>query len=150
MIEIMKFNVEKLKELARPMNEKEQNAMNFRQENADWLRLSAEIALKIRKILRQKEISQVQFASKLGVTPAQVSKYLSGEVNFELKTISKLQSVLEENLIDVNLSNYTETSIEQRLTTHVVVMAYSNKSMPVRSYSKIGEELCFKNQKLIS
>ena len=85
MIEIMKFNVEKLKELARPMNEKEQNAMNFRQENADWLRLSAEIALKIRKILRQKEISQVQFASKLGVTPAQVSKYLSGEVNFELK-----------------------------------------------------------------
>jgi len=146
----MKFNVEKLKELARPMNEKEQNAMNFRQENADWLRLSAEIALKIRKILRQKEISQVQFASKLGVTPAQVSKYLSGEVNFELKTISKLQSVLEENLIDVNLSNYTETSIEQRLTTHVVVMAYSNKSMPVRSYSKIGEELCFKNQKLIS
>ena len=150
MIEIMKFNVEKLKELARPMNEKEQNAMNFRQENADWLRLSAEIALKIRKILRQKEISQVQFASKLGVTPAQVSKYLSGEVNFELKTISKLQSVLEENLIDVNLSNYTETSIEQRLTTHVVVMAYYNKSMPVRSYSKIGEELCFKNQKLIS
>ena len=146
----MKFNVEKLKELARPMNEKEQNAMNFRQENADWLRLSAEIALKIRKILRQKEISQVQFASKLGVTPAQVSKYLSGEVNFELKTISKLQSVLEENLIDVNLSNYTDTSIEQRLTTHVVVMAYSNKSKPVRSYSKIGEELCFKNQKLIS
>ena len=146
----MILNVEKLKELARPMNEKEQNAMNFRQENADWLRLSAEIALKIRKILRQKEISQVQFASKLGVTPAQVSKYLSGEVNFELKTISKLQSVLEENLIDVNLSNYTETSIEQRLTTHVVVMAYSNKSMPVRSYSKIGEELCFKNQKLIS
>ena len=100
----MKFNAERLKSIAQPMTDEERAKMNYRIGNADWLRMSAAIALKIRKILRSQNISQVEFASRMKVTPAQVSKLLSGKVNFELKTISKLQSVLGESIIDIDLS----------------------------------------------
>lgn len=145
----MKFNVEKLKEIARPMTTEEKAAMDFRCENADWLRLSAKIALKIRKVLRQKGITQVQLASKLGVTPAQISKYLSGKVNFELKTIAKIQSILEENIMEINLSDKPTACTEQRLTTQVLLVAYSDKSIPVVSNPRIDAESCFRNYKII-
>lgn len=145
----MKFNVEKLKEIARPMITEEKAAMDFRCENADWLRLSAKIALKIRKVLRQKGITQVQFASKLGVTPAQISKYLSGKVNFELKTIAKIQSILEENIMEINLSEKPKDCVEQSLTAQVLLVACSDKSIPVVSNPRIGAESCFRNYKII-
>lgn len=145
----MKFNVEKLKEIARPMNAEEQAAMDFRSENADWLRLSAQIALKIRKVIRQKGMSQAQLASELGVTPAQVSKYLSGKINFELKTIAKFQSVLGESIMEINLSDKPKNFAEQRLKTQVLVVAYSDKSNPVTSYPQIGTESYFSKFKIL-
>ncbi|MCM1140266.1 MAG: helix-turn-helix domain-containing protein [Muribaculum sp.] len=90
----MKFNVEKLKAVARPMTQEERAAMDYRAENADWLQLSATIALKIRKLLRQKGMTQVDLADRLGVTPPQVSKLLSGKINFELKTLVSIQKAL--------------------------------------------------------
>lgn len=145
----MQFNVEKLKEIARPMNAEEQAAMDYRCENADWLRLSVQIALKVRKVIRKKGMSQAQLASELGVTRAQISKYLSGKVNFELKTIAKLQSVLHEDIMEVNLSDSPKNYAEQRLTTQVLVMAYTDKSAPVVSYPQIGAESYFHNFKII-
>lgn len=145
----MKFNVEKLKEIARPLTSEEKAAMDFRCENADWLRLSAKIALKIRKVLRQKNITQVQLATKLGVSPAQISKYLSGKVNFELKTISKIQSLLEEDILEINLSDKQCSHAQQRLTTQVLLVAYSDKSSPIVSNPRIGAESCFRNYKII-
>lgn len=111
----MKFNAEKLKSIAQPMSDEERAKMNYRIENANWLRMSATIALKIRKILRSQNISQVEFASRMGVTPAQISKLLSGKVNFELKTISKLQTILGEPIIDIDLSVKPKNEIEQTL-----------------------------------
>lgn len=83
----MKFNVEKLKAEARPMNQEEKAAMVYRANNAEWLQLSATIALKIRKLMRQQGMTQIELASRLGVTPPQVSRLLSGKINFELKTL---------------------------------------------------------------
>lgn len=117
------------------MNAEENAAMNFRTENADWLRLSARIALKVRKTLRQKGMSQAQLALRLDVTPAQVSKYLSGKVNFELKTIAKLQSVLGEDILEINLHEPATDCAEQRLTTQVVLMPRPEKSAAVVPFS---------------
>lgn len=116
----MKINAEKLKSIAQPMTEEERAKMNYRIENADWLRMSAAIALKIRQILRSKNISQVEFASSMGVTPAQISKLLSGKVNFEIKTISKLQVILGEPIIDINLSVKPKKKVKQKRPTQVV------------------------------
>ncbi|MCD8388178.1 MAG: helix-turn-helix domain-containing protein [Bacteroidales bacterium] len=95
----MKVNVDKLKEIARPRNEEEQKEADFRRENREWLQISGRLALKIRKILREKGMSQVELAQRLGVTPAQVSKLLSGKVNFELSTLIKLQNALGQKLV---------------------------------------------------
>ncbi len=98
----MKFNVAKLKAVACPMTEEERAAMDYRAENAEWLQLSATIALKIRKLLRLQGMTQVELAARLGVTPPQVSKLLSGKINFELKTLVNIQNAIGQPLIDVS------------------------------------------------
>ncbi len=84
------------------MTEEERAAMDYRAENAEWLQLSATIALKIRKLLRLQGMTQVELAARLGVTPPQVSKLLSGKINFELKTLVNIQNAIGQPLIDVS------------------------------------------------
>jgi ribosome-binding protein aMBF1 (putative translation factor) len=87
----MKFDIERLKAMARPRSEKELEMVRFREENKDWLAVSERIALIIRHILSQKGISQLELAHRMGVSPAQVSKILSGKENLGLKTICKIE-----------------------------------------------------------
>lgn len=143
----MKFNAEKLKSIAQPMTAEERASMNYRIENADWLRMSATIALKIRKILREQKISQTEFAYRLEVSPAQVSKLLSGKVNFEIKTISKLQSILGEKIIDINLSSRPKNDVEQQIKTQVVFVYV--KSDPIFAKTNINNETCFSTYKML-
>lgn len=143
----MKFNAERLKSIAQPMTDEERAKMNYRIGNADWLRMSAAIALKIRKILRSQNISQVEFASRMKVTPAQVSKLLSGKVNFELKTISKLQSVLGESIIDIDLSVKPKNEIEQKISTQVVFVYV--KSDPICTTTNIKDDTCFRTYRML-
>lgn len=143
----MKFNAEKLKSVAQPMTDEERAKMDYRIENADWLKMSATIALKIRKILRSQSISQVEFASRMGVTPAQVSKLLSGKVNFELKTISKLQVILGESIIDINLSAKPKNEVEQKISTQVVFVYV--KSDPICTKTSIKDDTCFRTYKML-
>lgn len=74
---------------------------NWRIANKAWLDNSAKIAIKIGSALEIKNISQKSLAEKMGVTPQYVSKMLKGEENFTLETISKLETILSVNLIDV-------------------------------------------------
>lgn len=97
----MKFNAEKMRSIARPSTEKENALRQNRIENAEWLNTSAKIALNIRTILRCMGISQVELAARMGVTPAQVTKILSGKENLGLKTIDKIENALGVSLISV-------------------------------------------------
>ncbi len=142
----MKFNVEKLKAVSRPMTQEERDAMDYRAENADWLQLSATIALKIRKLLRQQGMTQVDLAARLGVTPPQVSKLLSGKINFELKTIVSIQNALGKPIIDVSLREERPVS-EQIIKTQVVVVTQYVKSPPILSNPSFGSESLFTNFK---
>ncbi len=92
------------------MTQEERAAMDYRTENADWLQLSATIALKIRKLLRQNGMTQVELATRLGVTPPQVSKLLSGKINFELKTLVGIQHAIGAPIIEVSLNEEPQTS----------------------------------------
>ncbi len=97
----MKFNVEKLKQISRPMTEKEKKDIDFRMENREWLAVSERLALRLRCILRTEGISQNELAARMEVTPAQVTKILSGKENLGLKTICKIEKAIGQKLIEV-------------------------------------------------
>ena len=59
------------------------------------------IADKIDMILREKNISQKQFAKKMGKTEAEVSRWLGGTHNFTLRTIAKISDALGVKLLTI-------------------------------------------------
>lgn len=63
--------------------------------------LSFAIADKLDSILKEKGLSQKDFAKLIGKTEAEVCRWLGGTHNFTLKTIAKISSVLDTQLINV-------------------------------------------------
>jgi transcriptional regulator with XRE-family HTH domain len=57
------------------------------------------IANRISEILVSKDISQREFAKKLNKSESEISKWLTGFHNFEVKTTYKIESVLGEEVI---------------------------------------------------
>lgn len=74
---------------------------DYRFENKAWLQKSQAIALKILRYLRANGISQKDLAEKLNVSPQQVNKWVKGNENFTLETISRIENVLSFKLIGV-------------------------------------------------
>ena len=97
----MAFNLNRLKEVAKQPSEKEREEARFRDENRDWLLKSAQIALEIHRYLRQNGMTQSQLAEKLGISPAMVTKLLSGKENLSLKTICGIERVIQFELLKV-------------------------------------------------
>lgn len=73
--------------------------VEWRKANKDWLRKSSAIAFRILDVLDEKGWKKNRLAQELGVTSQQVSKYVKGEENFKLETISKLEKVLGLELV---------------------------------------------------
>lgn len=65
------------------------------------LDLSFAIADKIDAILKEKGLTQKEFARKMNKTEAEVSRWLSGTHNFTLKTIAKITAVLDRSIVIV-------------------------------------------------
>ena len=112
----MKFNLEKLQQVATPLPDKEREQMEYQIENRDWLLLSVKLAMKIRSLIAAEGISQSELARRMGVTPAQVTKILSGQENLGLKTIAKVEAALGKSLFDVDIEKDPhEVSIRERV-----------------------------------
>ena len=107
----------RLKDVAKQLPEREQNALESRYENGDWQLKSSLIALEIHRYLRLNKMTQSQLASKMGISPAMVTKLLSGKENLSLKTICGLEKALQIELLRVPsyeksiVMNYVEPSI---------------------------------------
>jgi DNA-binding MarR family transcriptional regulator len=101
----MRFDAAKLRTKARKLNEKEQEEMRFREENREWLAMSEKIALKLRYYLNQEDITQAELAKRMNVTPAQITKILSGKENLGLKTISKIEQAIGKSIIDIKFDD---------------------------------------------
>ncbi|MDE6424359.1 MAG: helix-turn-helix transcriptional regulator [Muribaculaceae bacterium] len=95
----MKFNVEKMKAISRPMTQSERQEIESRNENRDWLALSAKFALLLRHILRTENMTQTELAARMGVSCVQITKLLSGKENIGLQTIAKVEKALGRNLV---------------------------------------------------
>lgn len=64
-----------------------------------FARNSLDMLDRINTIMEEKNISQRELAKRLNVSPATISNMLSAGHNLTLKTISKLEYVLEEKII---------------------------------------------------
>lgn len=61
--------------------------------------LSFAIADEINKFMLEKGLTKKQFADALGKKPSEVTKWLSGQHNFTIKTLAMLSSFFGKSLI---------------------------------------------------
>ncbi|UNY99865.1 helix-turn-helix domain-containing protein [Zhouia spongiae] len=59
------------------------------------------ITEKVCAVLKERGIKKKKFAEMLGKSPSEVSKWLSGLHNLTLKSITKMEEVLDINLINI-------------------------------------------------
>lgn len=72
----------------------------WRRDNRRWLRYSGFIALKVLWRLEELGMSQKELSLKMNCSPQYVSKLLKGSENLTLETISKLEEILELDLVE--------------------------------------------------
>lgn len=98
----MKIDKEKLHEIAVEENEIEKLFSEDMIENKEFYKTSMHLALKIRRAMRLKGISENALAHDLWTDTLKIKEMLSGKFNFDLKTIVKI-----ENLLDIPIINST-------------------------------------------
>ena len=59
------------------------------------------IVVRVNTLLREKGYTQKSLAEGLGKKPSEISKWLGGEHNFTLRSLSKLEAELGESIINV-------------------------------------------------
>ena len=59
------------------------------------------ISNRIYELMTKRGLSKLEFAQALGKRPSEVTKWLSGQHNFTIRTISQLSSFFGESLIHV-------------------------------------------------
>lgn len=108
----MGFDLEKLDAIAEPRSQKALDAAEARKKNKEWLRMSQKIALTILCYLRDENMTRLQFAEKLGVTPTYVGRILKGQENLTLSTICRLQEVMGRQLVSVGNSYHYKIQLK--------------------------------------
>lgn len=58
-----------------------------------------DLLVRVHQILKEKGISQKVLAERLGKTPSEISKWLSGNHNLTMRSLAKLEAELEVDLI---------------------------------------------------
>lgn len=107
-----RINLEQLYRVAKPISDEAVKQIEYLAKNESWLRKSAALALEIRGHLLRMKMSQTELAARMEVTPAQVTKILSGKENLGLKTIAKIEDALGVALIpSPEIESACETSL---------------------------------------
>ena len=70
-----------------------------------FVRLYADLVVRINQLLREKGITQKELADNLDKSPSEISKWLSGDHNFTLRSLAKLSAELGEPLLEVPVRN---------------------------------------------
>jgi predicted transcriptional regulator len=76
----------------------------------------------IKKLYKDKKMSQVEIAEKLGITQAAVSKYLSGNYSKKLKELEKTEEIQE------NINNIYESIVSGKARFEKSVCEYCGHS----------------------
>lgn len=104
----------------------------WRLNNRQWLRYSQFIAMIVLKRIEELGYTQKQLAEKLGCSAQYVSKMVKGSENLTLETISKLEQVLDVDILKSSLSlkyNYeTDECLSARIVAEPEADKYGNPS----------------------
>lgn len=81
--------------------------------------MSFAIAAHIDDILKRKGWSQTDFAKAMGKKDSEISKWMSGQHNFTISTIAKIETALGEDILSVKryrkkVSGYDQMSPQRR------------------------------------
>jgi transcriptional regulator with XRE-family HTH domain len=120
---------------------------NKRTEDKEGLRYSQQIAVRILRTLREKNLSQKDLAQRLDVSPQTVNKWVKGSENIGLFTIGKIGKALGVDLIHVIENNNTViisstsiTKISKQVHTNLskiertVVVEKETKVIPLNTF----------------
>ena len=66
-----------------------------------FVRLYADIVLRVNQLLKEKGYTQKALAEKLDKKPSEIHKWLNGDHNFTLRSIAKLEAELGEPILQV-------------------------------------------------
>lgn len=102
----MNESAKRLKEISAKISDKDRKTSEFRKNNRKWLRKSSQIALSIMHQIDERGITKTELASMIGVSPSYIGKLLRGNENLTLETITKLEEVLEVELVIINRTYY--------------------------------------------
>lgn len=102
-----------------------------------YVRKQGEIAVQIGTILKAKGITQKQLAKKIGMKESQLSKILAGDANCTLKTITKIEHALNEDIITVPIFSEDFAS---DVIVDKVAKSLMDKKYKVRKFS-LSEEV---------
>lgn len=87
-----------------------------------------ELTEQINKKLKEEKISRKQFAEKLNVTPAAVSKILNGNPNFTLSTLLAMADALKMELsIELKTKEISSPEVKRIATTSEDVQVETNR-----------------------
>lgn len=81
-------------------------------EISDFVDKSFGIVDRIHEILRLKNLEQKDLASLLGKSESEISKWMTGAHNFTIKTISKIEKVLDAPILKVVKKEKEKRSIQ--------------------------------------
>lgn len=97
----------------------------------DWY---AHLVVRINQLLAQQELSKKDLAEKLDKSPSEITKWLSGEHNFTLRSLAKLSAELGEPLLEVpkHRTQRTFTSGYSRSVHTFVVDKKIDHNKPVK------------------
>lgn len=70
-------------------------------EQKDEFELSFGIAERISEILKEKNLTQKDFAHRLNKRESEISKWMTGRHNFTMQTITKIETALNCKLINI-------------------------------------------------
>ena len=66
-----------------------------------YMRWYADLVQKVNACIKERGITQKEFALALGKKPSELNRWLNGEHNFTLKSLAKLQAELKIDLIEI-------------------------------------------------
>lgn len=97
-----------------------------------FVRLHADIVVRIHQLLRRKGWNQKDLANRLGKVPSEVSKWLSGNHNLTLQSIARLQAELGSEIIQVPKLNMNKRGDGFRTRSIENPIGRSNRITKVR------------------
>lgn len=92
------------------------------------------VVAEVSRLMKEKGWTQKELAKKMGKTESEVSKWLSGLHNLTLKSIVKLETILEADLLKV-----PEAPVRAAANVHYVVMTIE-KPFQNRPLGKLTNE----------